>query len=314
MPDEKREPSKYASMKPVVVVGTLAWADVPVFFLSEWTQLFAGWEASDWNAELYLQTNGASLLPHVRNQAVCQAIERRPHFTHLVLVDSDMTGLYIEQVRRLVEHDVPIVGPLCTWKFDPYNPAMWDHDGCEAIYRELEKEDPGLVPRHWIGTGCICIRRDVIEDMGIECLGARLATGDRLQRGFIWFRTGRDLTVDWERRRNAAIMDGARRTAGHVAEKLENGEVIQPGDFVRTHADMFEAALSAFNEAPTTGEDLEFGLRALGKGHVSWVDCGIRLGHLGQRAYGMPDHLKAKNIELKREIEDIQTNARLIKG
>lgn len=313
-PEAAREPSVYATMKPVVIVGTLFWDQVPGAFLGEWTQLFASFQESDWDAEMYMQVNGSSLLPHTRNEAVRQAILRRPHFTHLILVDSDMTGLYTPEVRRLVEHDVPIVGPICTHKVDPYNPTVWAGDSWEAVYEELDKENPGLVPRMWIGTGCVCLRRDVIDAMAIRCQAAGLNDKGDLDHGFTWFRTGRDLTVDWERRRNEAIAWGARRTCEILIEKGKTGEQIEPGDFAATHAEMFEQALAVFNDAQTSGEDLEFGLRALAKGFPSYVDCGIQLGHLGLRARGIPDHVKAQNVHIKRKLPPIRTNSRMIRN
>jgi len=77
--------------------------------------------------------------------------------THLLFVDTDI-GFSAEDVRRISSHDEPIVGGMYPLKSDVPDVA-WCGNGLQAGVAPIRED--GLSQVKYIGTGFLCIRRDV---------------------------------------------------------------------------------------------------------------------------------------------------------
>jgi len=188
--------------RPKIVVNVLIWETPSFQTFEQWMMLFSGYLdlrlSSRWDCGWYAQLVGGCLLPYARDRAIKRAFEERPDFTHLLFLDSDVTGLMANDVKRMVEWDVPIVMPLvplpAQGKGEKDRIACENDDEWAAVHAEMRKGcDAGLVKRKWVGTGCTLIKREVLEKnyvMGENFQGAPFKT---------WFIQSRKLRRDWDR-------------------------------------------------------------------------------------------------------------------
>lgn len=84
-----------------------------------------------------------------------------PEVTHTMWVDADMT-FAPDAVRRLLAHDLPIVGGLCFERRPPYAPTLW-RDGAQ-----LRDYSDGLVEVDSTGGAFLLVKREVYEHIGEE--------------------------------------------------------------------------------------------------------------------------------------------------
>ena len=102
--------------RPQIVATVLVWETPSFETFEQFSLLWAGYVdlrlSNQWDCGWYHQLCGGCLLPEARNRAIKRAFEERSDFTHLLFIDSDVTGLYANDVKRMVEWDVPIVMPL----------------------------------------------------------------------------------------------------------------------------------------------------------------------------------------------------------
>ena len=268
-----------------IALTTPVWSEVSHRFLFDWSCLVADISGpkGEW-AEWGFQIASGSLLPLARNNIVLGLKRVRNDYTHLIMVDSDVVGLTHDHIKRMVEHDVPIVSALVCLREKDCRPACEKDDEYKDVYAELEQSDPGIVPRKWVGTGCICIKWGVLEDMAIEC--ERPDGGQAVQ----WFRTRNCERVSWKRDWQEAVDKGVRDLVDVIADGGKDQD-----DVLGKMADVINEAWmqgrDIWNGGHQMGEDVEFGLRARSKGYESFIDCGIQLGHLGERKVGLQDHL-----------------------
>jgi hypothetical protein len=97
--------------------------------------------------------NGDSLVTRARNATACAFMDM-PECEYLMFIDSDIR-FQRWQVKRLREHDKPIVGGMYLKKKLPYQPVC-NHKLGEEGNLSLMRE---------IGTGFMMIRRDVFDAM-----------------------------------------------------------------------------------------------------------------------------------------------------
>ena len=267
-----------------IALTTPVWASVSWQFLKSWSCLTADvmGPKGEWAGWL-MHISAGSLLPMARNSILTALTKLGVGLTHVVMVDSDVIGLTGEHVRRLVEHDVPIVAPLVCLREADRRPACEADDGFKAVYDELDSEEPGLVPRRWVGTGCICIKWGVLEDMAIE-----YETPDGKTR-HQWFRCCNEERVSWRRDWQEAVDSGVRRTVDLLDNVTEGDDSL--GALAEILTQVWMQGRDIWNGGRQLGEDVEFGTRAGSKGYRSFIDCGIRLGHLAEREVTLRDHL-----------------------
>lgn len=119
--------------------------------------------------------------------------------THILFVDADI-GFSAEDVARVSSHDLPIVGGMYPLK--NLEPAVqWCGNGLQP--GEAPVRGDGLTPVKYLGTGFLCIRRDVFETI-IAHEGRAIAYRQDFaphRREYAFWRQGvcndRFLTEDW---------------------------------------------------------------------------------------------------------------------
>ena len=100
-----------------------------------------------------------------RNNIVEEVLKH--NFTHLFFMDSDMT-FPENALSRLMQHDKDIVGGLYTTKVPPFNTTAFKGgvNGSKEPWTSFTPTlEDGLVELDGIGTGCLLIRREVLESM-----------------------------------------------------------------------------------------------------------------------------------------------------
>jgi len=104
-----------------------------------------------------------------RNEMVKSFLEK-PDAEILIMIDSDIVPPV--DILKMVEHDEPVVSAVCTIKKGKVpSPTVMKEEG--DSYRQVEisevleerDEDSGLLEVDGVGTGCLLIRRDVLENM-----------------------------------------------------------------------------------------------------------------------------------------------------
>lgn len=100
---------------------------------------------------------GDSLVSRARNTLTADFLES--DCTHLLFIDSDLV-FSSEQIARMVEHDVPIVGGFYPKKQD--GNLEWV---CNAKIPNPEPDERGLHSLRYIGTGFMLIKREVFDAM-----------------------------------------------------------------------------------------------------------------------------------------------------
>lgn len=109
---------------------------------------------------------GESHVDRARNRCV-NMFMRDPEATHLLFVDSDI-GFEWQDAVRLLSHDLDIVGGLYPRKGD--TPSV-----VGRVIPGSECKD-GLIEAEELGTGFICIKREVFERMRDEGYAAHYVT------------------------------------------------------------------------------------------------------------------------------------------
>ena len=105
---------------------------------------------------------GATTLVHKRN-FLAESFLEDERLSHILMLDSDMIPPR-NTVRRLLAHNLPIVGALYFQRISPFCPcAGWFPVPGQP--RRFLTETGGREPLQqvdWIGTGCLLISRDVL--------------------------------------------------------------------------------------------------------------------------------------------------------
>jgi len=115
----------------------------------------------------------------------------------LLMLDSDIL-FTVQDVERISSHDVPLVGGMYSKK------EKQGRMCCERLpYGESVPNKRGLVPLKYIGTGFMCIKRELIEQMVRYCLDIKYID-ERTKKNMHDFwtvgvhrPTKRYLTEDW---------------------------------------------------------------------------------------------------------------------
>lgn len=111
-----------------------------------------------------------------RVELTAQALAAEPKVTHVLFVDADMT-FPPDALKRLVQHDVPIVGGLCFNRRHPYNPillryhpdevARFGHGGGDGQKKTFgfvyHYPDNAVIEVDATGGAFILIKREVLE-------------------------------------------------------------------------------------------------------------------------------------------------------
>ena len=116
--------------------------------------MFAGWEDLQWN---WITDPGATIISLSRSQLVSMALEL-DDWTHAIFIDNDM-GFTRKDILKLVIEDKDIIGAQAPTKQYPlaYNTE-----------RNHIQETDTAAEVHYIGTGMMCIKREVLEKMKVR--------------------------------------------------------------------------------------------------------------------------------------------------
>ena len=99
----------------------------------------------------------------VRNSLVLQALE--DDCSHLIMIDTDQT-YPIDTIKKLLSHDVDVVGPVIHRRYPPFAPIMLRGEISKYQYVPYdEMYSNELVEVDATGTGCLCFNMDVFKLM-----------------------------------------------------------------------------------------------------------------------------------------------------
>lgn len=170
-------------------------------------------------------------------------------------------------IDRLLSHDVSIVGACYKGRYENANFVY----GEGAQPKEKEYVDKGprdeIRETRWCGTGALMVRRDAFE--AIEKKYPLLARGIDGKGGH-WFTSSEHTLADAVARTRKMLSEGAMS-----AEKgIKAYEMLVTAE-----------AETKSNSLLGVGEDVQFCLRAKAAGHPTYVDFGLRCGHIGHKVY-----------------------------
>jgi len=172
-------------------------------------------------------------------------------------------------IDRLMSHGKTLVGALYYGRQSMTSPAVFNEGAAQKLISDQFRRGPydSIRQTRWVGTGCILIHRKVFED--IEKKFPRLARGSN-KKGGNWFTSCEAGLLD----RLEALRDSFR------GKQLD-------GQSAYTLMEGLEKSLALAQQENTLGcgEDVAFALRAAAAGHPSYVDLGLRCGHLGSYCY-----------------------------
>lgn len=98
-----------------------------------------------------------------RNNIVKEVLKH--NFTHLFFMDSDMT-FPENTLSRLLQHDKDIVAGLYTVKTPPFNSTAFSGGNGTGAWTSISPlSGDGLIEVEGIATGCLLVKREVLESM-----------------------------------------------------------------------------------------------------------------------------------------------------
>jgi hypothetical protein len=145
---------KPANPGPKVFIGIPIYKEVPSFFMQSLLALQHEWPFDNRPAVEVCQGDGVA---RSRNQLTAAFL--RSDCTHLMFIDCDLV-FNAAQVLRLIDHDLPVVGGLYPKKQD--GKLEWV---INTLPQQGAPEKTGLCAVKYVGTGFMCIKREVFEAM-----------------------------------------------------------------------------------------------------------------------------------------------------
>jgi hypothetical protein len=122
-----------------------------------------------------------SIIDRSRNDIVRLMLESPAKFTHLLFLDSDMI-FPADTLVKLLACDQPIAGGLYYQRIPPFAPVVFNRDAAgNYAQRAAAQLTPGPLSVDACGTGCLLIRRDVLEKLAFPWFAIEWAGG--VQRG-----------------------------------------------------------------------------------------------------------------------------------
>ncbi len=110
---------------------------------------------------------GDSAVARARNTLTREFLES--DCSHILFIDSDFV-FSVDQIKRLMDHDEPIVGGLYCKKQQGLPPQLV----LNATFKPCERRPDGLMEVRYIGTGFLRVAREVFEKM-IEVYGDEIS-------------------------------------------------------------------------------------------------------------------------------------------
>lgn len=212
------------------------------------------------NIRTYVFGKG-TLLPMARNQVLNQLDLNI--FTHVLMIDDDMSKFTQAHLSRLLELDLDVVGATCVLKEPPHQVAGQLYNP-QAMITELENQDINArKPQEAkaIGTAFVLIKTEVLRKTYEET-----SEGEKL-----WF------TMDRMQRINI------KQDALQIIKQLP--EYPTEDDYL----DLVQFGIDAHKGTPLLGEDISFCWNVKQAGFKIWIDPGTVIAHIGEYEYDIKD-------------------------
>ena len=133
---------------------------IPLNFPSVPSAFFDSFITMNTGPYIYLRSS-AGPIDEMRNHIVKAALEAE--CTHLIMMDTDQVYAQ-DTIRRLLAHDLPVVGCLVYRRYPPFDPLMLKGDiNHYEIITEWGKDS--LVEVDATGTGCLLFKMEVFKTM-----------------------------------------------------------------------------------------------------------------------------------------------------
>jgi hypothetical protein len=199
-----------------------------------------------------------SLLPVARNELTRIIYNKSPDFTHILYVDTDMTGLSAELVADLIRADKDIIAPVMTGRAFPFKICNYAPDIEKAI------DSQSTIECETVGTGCMLVKKAVLD-----------AIGEATPSGPLWFHNDRQPRPTFKDELDAKLKE---------LELLEAENPIEAA-----FLEGVKIGLNAHRGTDYLGEDITFCKMAKRNGFRIWTNCKYTLQHIGECAYGLDD-------------------------
>lgn len=287
------DPTVGVDLVPVMPPATTSFLKTKVFLALPWGKVthpitaFSVAQLMDRRRATTALNFGDAFVAHSRNSIADHFL--RSESEYLLMLDDDMlvpfgnaewyrahTGwenypepfASLNAIDRLLSHGKTIVGALYKGRYEKANFVY----GEGALPQEREYAIKGpynlIKPSRWCGTGCLLVHRSVFLDIEKKFpLLARGADG----RGGQWFSSSEHNAMDAICKTRKMLSEGGPLTGEKAMRALE-------------------MLLAAEQDAKSNsrlgmGEDVQFCTRASQAGHTTFVDFGLRVGHIGHKIY-----------------------------
>lgn len=248
-----------------VIVAIVVWSQVEPAFMEDLLGLITAGVING-----FMQIHG-TVLPGARNLACKKIVDNFPDYTHILFIDQDMCNITPDHVKRLLAADVDIIAPLMVRRAYPFPPACQPLDRTAApILEELRNPGggkattPGLVECLHVGTGCMLIKRAVIE-----------ATREPRD---VWFSNDRQV---FEKEFKELLSEKLKEITPKTIDNAWFPDAV------------YTSMLEVQRSFDIQGEDVYFCLKAREKGFKVYVDCGNQIGHIGSTVFHIGHFVRA---------------------
>lgn len=225
---------------------------------------------------------GNAMVHSARNTALSQ-MKRDSDF--ILLIDDDMNP-QPEAMARLIEHNAPVAGALCTTRGFPVELALKFYDPESDMFMQADRI-PFRKPTtdsYGVGAAFLALRRDAVDQLIEHYLSAQ------------------DWALDNERmferlgvRREKRMAEQARKSALRREEYERTSDELGRGGYIR----VFDYPVT--DKELQLGEDIGFSRRLLQLGIKVTIDPTIRVGHVGEYSYSLDDYTPQQLSEAEQQ-------------
>lgn len=227
-----------------------------------------------------------TLVAIARDDLVRNIMAQNPTFTHIFMIDADMTNISPQCVKALLDADVPIISPVMTKRVPPYSPIGITDKDLQTIIQTPENKRGPIEVDH-TGMACTLIKREVFE----HC-------ADIINGTPVWFVSDREPRESFQKEMEAKF------------KELKQQE--WPND-VDVAQQMFliglQEGMLAHKGSKLIGEDASFCRQAARHGFKSYVHTAWAIDHVGHCRFNIQDYM---DYCAAKEQKDIQIVNRIL--
>lgn len=265
---------KSQSSLPKVVLAVNTAGDIPYQFMQYFTQLSHHPLVNGKHA-----ITSCSLLPHARNANIRGVFKHHPDFTHVLLIDSDMSNFHACHLDGMIARNEDIVSGICVLKIPPYPVAarFREGKGLELVDNELRKKsssERNLIEVEAVGSAFILLTKEVL-----------LNTAEITKDGPIWF--------SCDRRPRVTFQDEAADKITEFIDDFHSQDFHSKDDMhqwiILNLMKLINFGINSTVGSDLIGEDIDFCWRAKTKNYKVYIDPNVIIDHIGQRPYNFAD-------------------------